>query len=224
VVLDIVMPGMSGLDAIHYLRAAHKAMRIVVLSAYTDEQYAFRALQLGAVGYVLKEQSAAELIGAIRQAQTSRPYVSPAIADRVSVLLAEAGSPAPAPHPKTARRFMLTPREEQVLAYLEQGITNRDIGALLGISARTVEVYRTNLMRKLGLVTRAELDRFIQQKQMGAQVPPIKDESSEPVPLIKVESSEPASPVKVESSELVPPVKDEGGEFLPSAERAEPKG
>jgi DNA-binding NarL/FixJ family response regulator len=174
VILDVAMPGLSGLEAIRPIRAVREDLRVIILSAHTDEHYAVRALQMGAAGYVLKEQSAAELIRAIREARQGRPYLSPSIAGRVLQLLDEEELLEPELAAKAGKRFLLTRREGQVLDYLIQGLINRDIGQALGISARTVEVHRTNLMRKLGLNSRAELDRFLKQ-QKSRSVSPIED-------------------------------------------------
>jgi DNA-binding NarL/FixJ family response regulator len=176
VILDIAMPGLNGLEAIRHIRAAHAHVRVIILSAHIDEHYALRALHLGAVGYVLKEQSAAELIHAIREARQGHPFLSPSIADRVNVLLSAEDGLEFVPEPDFSKRFMLTRREEQVLDLLIQGLINRDIGEKLGISGRTVEVHRTNLMRKLGLKSRGDLERFIQQGKAGGERPAGKDE------------------------------------------------
>ncbi len=151
------------LEAIRHIQAVHAGVRVIMLSAYTDEQYVVRALRLGAVGYVPKEQSAAELIRAIREAQPEHPFLSRSLADRVNPLLNAGENAGLAPEPDLGKRFMLTRREGQVLDLLMQGKSNREIGEKLGISGRTVEVHRTNLMRKLGLKTRGDLERLIQQ-------------------------------------------------------------
>jgi DNA-binding NarL/FixJ family response regulator len=189
VILDIAMPGLSGLDAIQPIRAAHEDLRVIILSAHSDEHYAVRALQFGAAGYVLKEQSGAELIHAIREARQGHTYISPSIAARVSQLQGEAETIDTELASKTGKRFLLTRREGQVLDFLIQGLINRDIGLTLGISARTVEVHRTNLMRKLGLNSRAELDRFVKQ-QKSHEVPPVEDEKTA-VDGVTVGSSDP---------------------------------
>ncbi len=165
VLLDVAMPGLNGLEAIRHIQAAHTHVRIIMLSAYADEQYVVRALRLGAIGYVPKEHSAAELVRAIREARPGHPYLSRSLADRVAPLLAaEANADLAPEEPPLSKRFTLTRREGQVLDLLLQGKTNRDIGEKLGISGRTVEVHRTNLMRKLGLKTRGDLERLIQQR------------------------------------------------------------
>ena len=169
VILDIAMPGLSGLEALRHIRAAQPHIRIIILSAHADEDYALRALHQGAVGYVLKEQSASELIRAIREARQGHPFLSPSIADRVNLLLSVEDGAGVVPEPELAKRFALTKREEQVLALLVQGMTNRDIGLNLGISPRTVEVHRTNLMRKLGLDSRFDLERFVHQQRARGQ-------------------------------------------------------
>jgi DNA-binding NarL/FixJ family response regulator len=178
VLLDVAMPGLSGLEAIRHIQAAHSRVRIIMLSAYTDEQYVLRAVRLGAVGYVLKEQSAADLIRAIREARPGHLFLSPSLADRVHLLLKTEDGLNLAAEPDLGKRFMLTRREEQVLDLLMEGMTNRDIGEKLGISGRTVEVHRTNLMRKLGLKSRGDLEHFIQQRRSGRILPVDKDDVS----------------------------------------------
>ncbi len=159
------MPGgMSGLEAIRQIQVAHAHTRIIMLSAYTDEHYVLRALRLGAVGYVPKEQSAAELARAIREARPGHPYLSRSLADRVNPLLAAEENTDLASETSLGKHFMLTRREGQILDLLTKGRTNRAIAETLGISVRTVEVHRTNLMRKLGLKTHGDLERWIRQK------------------------------------------------------------
>ncbi len=179
VILDIAMPGLSGLDAIRHIRAGQPQVRVIILSAHAGEDYALRALHQGAVGYVLKEQSAAELIRAIREARPGHPFLSPAIADRVNTLLGMENGSVTVAESVLSRRYVLTPREGQVLDLLIQGMTNRDIGRELAISPRTVEVHRTNLMRKLSLKSRADLERFVRQQRSGGQS---LDPEAEPTP------------------------------------------
>ena len=171
VITDVRMPGLSGLDAIRHIRAGQPQVRVIILSAHAGEDYALRALRQGAVGYVLKEQSATELIRAIREARPGHPFLSPSIADRLNVLLNMENGTATVPESVLSRRYVLTPREGQVLDLLIQGMTNRDIGRNLAISPRTVEVHRTNLMRKLGLKSRADLESFVRQQNTGDRSP-----------------------------------------------------
>jgi DNA-binding NarL/FixJ family response regulator len=180
VILDVAMPGLGGLEAIRPIRATREGIRVIILSAHADEHYAVRAVQMGAAGYVLKEQSAAELIHAIREVRQGHPYLSPSIAGRVAQLLSEEEAGDADLDTAKNRRFLLTRREGQVLDFLIQGLINRDIGLALGISARTVEVHRTNLMRKLGLNSRTDLDRFTRQQK--SQIKPAAEESHPPAP------------------------------------------
>ena len=120
---------------------------------------------------MIKEQSAAELICAIREARTGHAYLSPSIADQVGTWLSKETDGHQAPEPEPDKRFMLTQREEQVLDLLSLSKTNRDIGQTLGISPRTVEVHRTNLMHKLGLESYTDLERFIRRKKSGGEPP-----------------------------------------------------
>jgi DNA-binding NarL/FixJ family response regulator len=155
VLLDLTMPGMSGLEAAAELRRASGA-RILVLSMHEQDEYVLAAVRGGADGYILKDASPAELRAAIRLVRAGGEYFSPAVARRLTAAVrGEVATESP-----RGRLQRLTPREREVLTLVATGHTNREIAAHLGISPRTVESHRESLMKKLSLRTVADLTRF----------------------------------------------------------------
>jgi two-component system response regulator NreC len=149
-VLDLNMPGSSGLDAIPNVREQSPDTAIVVLTMQDDPGFARQALQAGALGYVLKEAADSELLQAIRLAADGDTYLNPRLGARMA-----AQPPAPAGRPDD-----LTEREAEVLRLVALGHTNTEIAAQLYLSPRTVESHRSHVQRKLRLSTRAELVRY----------------------------------------------------------------
>lgn len=164
IVLDMSMPSLNGLEAIRQIKQLQPASCIVVLSSYDDDGYVVNALRHGAAAYVLKEQSAADLVTAVKTAVTGERYLSPAIPQRVidSYLNKK---PEAIPEPPQDPYDTLTLRERQVLELTAEGLTNIDIGQRLDISARTVETHRAHLMLKLGIRSKLELTNYIQQRK-----------------------------------------------------------
>jgi DNA-binding NarL/FixJ family response regulator len=154
-VLDISMPGDSGLRVAAELRLRSPGTHVLILSMHDNTEYVLESLRAGAHGYLLKDTAATELRTAIRAVRRGESFFSPPIAARLSaVVLGErAGSPA-------GGLGLLTGRERQVLIGVAKGHTNREIAAQLGISHRTVETHRESLMRKLGVRTVAGLTRL----------------------------------------------------------------
>jgi two-component system, NarL family, response regulator NreC len=148
VLLDVVMPGRDGIDALPDLREAAPGCKALVLSMQDDPSYVRRAFAAGASGYLLKDAADAELVHAIREVAAGHRYVHPLLGAR----LAAADG---AEEPRAADP--LTRREHEVLRLLALGHTNQQIGKLLFISVRTAETHRARIMRKLGLKTRAEI-------------------------------------------------------------------
>jgi DNA-binding NarL/FixJ family response regulator len=154
VVTDISMPGLSGLDALARIREEFPAVRVVILTMHQDVAYARRALALGASAYVLKHAASEELVLAIRAALAGRTFVTPELTS--ALLQASGRDPQHSEDPVAA----MTPRQREVLRLFADGRTAKEIGAELGISARTVETHKYELMRTLGLKTSAELVHF----------------------------------------------------------------
>lgn len=154
VVLDISMPGESGLKLAAQLRAGTPERRVLILSMHDNAEYVLESVRAGANGYLLKDTAATELRSAIRAVCRGESYFSPPIAGRLrDALRGEVATPA-------ASLDQLTGREREVLLGVARGKTNKEIAADLGISHRTVETHRESLMKKLQIRTVAELTRF----------------------------------------------------------------
>ena len=164
VLLDLTMPGMSGLAVAAELRRRVPDARILVLSMHEQDEYVLAAVRGGAHGYVLKDTGPAELRAAIRAVYEGDGFFSPAVAGRLSAAVRHEVV-TEAPHQRLER---LTPREREVLALVAAGNTNRAIAAHLGISPRTVESHRESLMKKLSLRSIADLTRFAVQAGLVA--------------------------------------------------------
>lgn len=149
VLLDLGLPGMDGVDVIHQLRRRWEALRIVVVTASTEEHRGRAALAAGALAYVLKQSPQQVLLAALQHAALGKNYVDPAL--KLETL--DAGEHAVGDTP-------LTLRERQVLKLVAEGRRNRDIAELLSISLKTVETHRLNLMRKLDAHNAAELSNW----------------------------------------------------------------
>jgi two-component system, NarL family, response regulator NreC len=155
VLLDVVMPGRSGLEAVpEILQAAPKAA-ILVLSMQDDPSYVREAFAAGTSGYLLKEAADNELVAAVREVAAGKRYVHPALGARLAAAEAEAEARAAADP--------LSEREREVLRLLALGHTNQEIAKMLYISVRTAETHRAHIMQKLRLTTRAELVRYALQ-------------------------------------------------------------
>jgi len=152
ILLDVVMPGESGIEALPKLLHEAPDAKILVLSMQDDPQYVREAFAAGAKGYVLKEAADADVVDAIRQVAAGGSYVHPTLCARM--VAAEAAAQA------AAAADPLSDREGEVLKLLALGHTNQEIAKQLFISVRTAETHRAHIMRKLGLETRAELVRY----------------------------------------------------------------
>jgi two-component system, NarL family, response regulator NreC len=151
ILLDVVMPGRSGLEAAADILEAAPESKILVLSMQDDPSYVRQAFGVGATGYLLKEAADDELVQAVREVASGGRYVHPALGARLAAAEAEAKARADADP--------LSEREREVLRLLALGHTNQEIAKLLYISVRTAETHRAHVMQKLRLSTRAELVR-----------------------------------------------------------------
>jgi len=156
-VLDITMPGRSGLDVTRTLRRAENGLGILILSMHDDPEYVLEAVRTGADGYVLKDSDPSELRAAVVAVHEGREYLS----ERVTLQLSRAVRAELEQQQRRSRIDLLTPREKEVLLAVAGGRTSREIGALLGISPRTVETHRERVMSKLRIRTIAGLTRFV---------------------------------------------------------------
>ena len=151
VLLDVVMPGRSGLDAVAEIKEAAPKAEVLVLSMQDDPSYVREAFAAGSSGYVLKDAADTELVTAVREVAAGRRYVHPTLGARLAAAEADAVSRAAADP--------LSEREREVLRLLALGHTNQEIAKMLYISVRTAETHRAHIMQKLRLTTRAELVR-----------------------------------------------------------------
>ena len=156
VVLDVSMPGGSGLRTAAELRAEVPEARVLILSMYDNAEYVMEAVRAGASGYLLKDSAAAELRNAVTSVHEGNTYYSGAVAEKLSA--AKRGEIDR--ESRAGQLGMLSGREREVLAGITRGLTNKEIGTELGISHRTVETHRESLMRKLRIHTVAGLTKF----------------------------------------------------------------
>jgi DNA-binding NarL/FixJ family response regulator len=154
-VLDLMMPGMNGLEVTRLLHQKVPGTKIVVLSMHANEAYVVEALRNGAAGYVLKQAEGRELVKAIRAVTEGRRYLSPPLTEDTLAHYERQSSGGELDPYDT-----LSSRERQVLQLAAEGLTNSEIGDKLSIGKRTVETHRANLIRKLGLKSQAELVKY----------------------------------------------------------------
>jgi DNA-binding NarL/FixJ family response regulator len=158
-IVDVMMPGLNGLEVTRQVRQRASRTRVIVLSMYSSEAYVLEALRHGAAGYVLKEAQADELVHAVHEVAAGRRYLSPPLSERaIEAYLQKAQDTGLDPYET------LTTREREVLQLAAEGRTNSDIAAALYISPRTVETHRAKVMRKLGLQHQADLIRYALQR------------------------------------------------------------
>jgi two-component system response regulator NreC len=147
-ILDINMPGGSGLAAIPEIRTQSPGTEIVVLTMQDETAFAREALQAGVLGYILKEAASEELVKAVRMAAQGRTYLQPELGARLAA------------EPEVASPDDLSERELEVLRLIALGHTNNEIAERLYLSVRTVESHRAHIQQKLGMTTRSELVRY----------------------------------------------------------------
>ncbi|HEY2473150.1 MAG TPA: response regulator transcription factor [Terracidiphilus sp.] len=153
-ILDLMMPGLSGLEVLRILRERALRTRIVILSMYCSRAFVAQALQNGATGYVLKDSTENDLSCAVREAAAGRRFLSRPVSDTaISAYIELSKTSSFDPHET------LTPRQREVLQLVAEGNTNAEIASRLNISQRTVENHRADLMQKLGLRNQTELIR-----------------------------------------------------------------
>jgi DNA-binding NarL/FixJ family response regulator len=154
-VVDMMMPGLNGMEVIRRAKHSVPDLRIVVLSMQNADAYVVDALKLGASGYVLKDTGPAELIQAIRDVVAGQRYLSPAISERLTqTFIQQPSEPTEDPYK------LLSNREREVLQLAAEGNTSTEIAARLFISTRTAELHRSRVMSKLSLHSQSDLIRY----------------------------------------------------------------
>jgi DNA-binding NarL/FixJ family response regulator len=156
VVIDIAMPELNGIEAARRLADACPSTRVIVLSMHSTSEHVFRALQAGALGYLLKESAGVEVADAVRVVHTGRRYLSAAISDRLIDDYVRQRQTSEAKSPLSR----LSPREWEVLQLAVEGESNAAIADALCLSVKTVETYRSRLMQKLGIGDLPSLVKF----------------------------------------------------------------
>lgn len=153
VVTDVSMPSLNGIEAAARLRELGVTLRVVILTQHQDVAYARRAFAAGAVGYVLKSAASSELVTAVREAVQGRTYVTPLIAGELFQSYNEQS-------PSDSRARALTVRQQEVLKLIAQGCSAKTIAAKLGISVRTAEAHKANILEVLELPSTAHLVQY----------------------------------------------------------------
>lgn len=153
-VLDLTMPGLDGFEVLRRAKRAFPELKVLVLTMHANPEYVQRAITDGADGYLLKDSAVQDLVAAIDAVRSGRAYYSPQIQARLAEILRSGKETEPRP------LDVLTEREREVLKLVAEGLATKEIADRLGISGRTVETHRANLMRKLDLHSVARLTQF----------------------------------------------------------------
>lgn len=154
-ILDLMLPEMNGLEVAWQVARHYPKTRVIILSMYGNKSYVMEALKNGAAGYVLKKAAVDKLVQAVREVMAGRRYLSPPLSEAdIDALMEKTAASETDPYD------LLTSRQREVLQLIIEGYTNAEIAARLVISTRTVEFHRSNLMRKLGARTQADLIRI----------------------------------------------------------------
>ena len=152
VLLDISMPGKTGIDVLAQLKYERPKLPVLMLSMHPEEQYAVRALRAGASGYLTKESAPDELVGAIRKVSTGGKYVSASLAEKLASIVQKEGEELP--------HQTLSDRELHVMCLIASGKTVSEIARELSLSVKTISTYRSRILEKMKMKNNAELTRY----------------------------------------------------------------
>ncbi|MBI2429127.1 MAG: response regulator transcription factor [Ignavibacteriales bacterium] len=158
VILDLSMPGRSGLDLLKDIKVLKPKIPVFILSMYPEDQYALRVIKAGAMGYMTKDSAPEELVKGVTKILNGGKYVSPALSEHLLDLVQEPSN--------TESHQMLSDREFEVLRLIASGKTVSEIGTKLSLSVKTVSTYRTRILEKLHLSTNSELTRYAMQRKL----------------------------------------------------------
>jgi len=157
-IIDIAMPGRGGLDILKDLRVQRPALKIIILSMYSDEQYAIRSMRDGASAYITKANATVELLLAIETVALGKRYITSSVADRLASYIEDNGSGLP--HER------LSNRELQVLGMIGSGRSMTEIASQLSLSIKTVSTYRARLLERMGMKSTAQLIKYAVEHQL----------------------------------------------------------
>jgi DNA-binding NarL/FixJ family response regulator len=160
VLMDIVMPGLSGIEAAAQIRDACEPTKVIILSMHSTVEHIFRALQAGALGYVLKESAGTEVVEAVRAVRAGRRFLSKKVSDVVVDGYVRE-------HRVTSPFESLSPREHEVMVLVVDGRSSSEIARLMHLSPKTIETYRSRLMEKLGVADLPALVKFAIQNGLA---------------------------------------------------------
>ncbi|MGD0833961.1 MAG: response regulator transcription factor [Candidatus Dormibacteria bacterium] len=159
VVMDVRMPGRSGIEACREIRSSHPETHVLMLTSFADDEALFTSIMAGASGYVLKQIRGGDLIGAIREVAVGHSLLDPQVTERVLARLrGEVVTPGDIIND-------LTPQERKILALVADGLTNRQIAEQVHLADKTVKNYVSNILMKLGLERRAEVAAFVARRK-----------------------------------------------------------
>ncbi len=158
VLLDISLPGRSGLEVLQLIKAKWPLINVLMLSMYPQEQYAIRAIKLGASGYLSKDSASAELLEAVKKVSAGGKYISHALAENLAFNLAS--------DKYQQKHDILSVREFEILIKLANGMSLQEIGNELFISSKTVSTYRSRIMEKMDLTRNTELARYCLENKL----------------------------------------------------------
>jgi len=158
VILDITMPGRSGLEVLREIKRSKPRLPVLVLSMHPENQFAVRVLKHGAAGYMTKESAPEELVGAIRKVLAGGRYVSTSLAEKLATYLSADTQKPP--------QELLSDREFQVLRLIASGKIVSEIAKELSLSVKTISTYRTRILEKMGLRNNAELMHYAMEHQL----------------------------------------------------------
>jgi DNA-binding NarL/FixJ family response regulator len=161
IILDVSMPKLRGIEAIHEIRTMRPEVSILMLTMHKDKEYLYLALSAGAKGYLLKEDADRDLFSAIQRIRQGKTYVSPNLSEELFDDLVQIGKGEGKPFSEIDP---LTTREREVVKLIAEGKSSKEIADLLSISARTVDSHRANIMEKLNLKKAADLVKYAIQK------------------------------------------------------------
>jgi DNA-binding NarL/FixJ family response regulator len=157
IITDLSMPGLTGLDALARLRTEHIQSKVIVLTMHHDADLATDAIRGGASGFLLKESAGDELLTAVRHALAGKVYITPTVTQEIMERMAV---------PAKAKAPQVTPRQRDILRLLVQGQRMKEIAATLGLSTRTVEGHKYQMMEALGVTSTAELVRYALERRL----------------------------------------------------------
>jgi DNA-binding NarL/FixJ family response regulator len=162
VVMDITMPELNGLEATRQILASVPETRVLVLSVHESEQLVREVLAAGAQGYLLKSDAGRELVVAIQALLENKPYFT----SRVAQMVLQGFLSSAAPEGNSAEPSRLSAREREIVQLLAEGKTTKEVASVLGISVKTAETHRTNIMRRLGFQSVVQLVRYAIRNEM----------------------------------------------------------